>query len=115
MLDRFGEKGLLETTSILVTSEFGRTRTVNKNAGRDHWARAMCALMAGGSVSGGRVVGATDEKAEGPLADGYSPDDLAATFLRNISINPKRNTKPTSAQVVFMRARSADRNDRAAP
>ncbi|MCA9216025.1 MAG: DUF1501 domain-containing protein [Planctomycetales bacterium] len=90
MLDRFSEKGLLESTSILVTGEFGRTPKVNKNAGRDHWARAMCALMAGGSVSGGQVVGSTDDKAEGPLGDGFSPDDLAATFLKNIGVDPKK-------------------------
>lgn len=90
MLDRFGEKGLLESTSILVTGEFGRTPKVNENAGRDHWARAMCALIAGGSVAGGQVVGATDDKAEGPLGNGFSPDDLAATFLKNIGVDPKK-------------------------
>jgi hypothetical protein len=49
----------------------------------------MCALMAGGSVTGGQVVGASDEKAEGPSGDGYTPDDLAATYFRNIGIDPK--------------------------
>ena len=90
MLDRLGEQGRLESTSILVTGEFGRTPKVNNNAGRDHWARAMCALMAGGSVNAGQVVGSTDAKAEGPMGDGFSPDDLAATFLQNIGINPKK-------------------------
>ncbi len=90
MLDRLEEQGRLESTSILVTGEFGRTPKVNNNAGRDHWARAMCALMAGGSVKPGQVVGATDSKAEGPLDQGFTPDDLAATFLTNIGIDPKR-------------------------
>ncbi|MGV3483410.1 MAG: DUF1501 domain-containing protein [Planctomycetaceae bacterium] len=90
MLDRLEEKRQLESTSILVTGEFGRTPKVNANAGRDHWARAMCALMAGGSVRAGQVVGATDERAEGPAEVGYSPDDLAATFLTNIGIDPKK-------------------------
>lgn len=90
MLDRFSEKGLLDSTSVLVTGEFGRTPKVNKNAGRDHWARAMSSLLVGGNVRGGQVVGATDEKAVGPLNDGYSPDDLAATFLKNIGIDPKK-------------------------
>ena len=90
MLDRLAERGLLDSTSILVTGEFGRTPKVNKNAGRDHWARAMCALMAGGDVHGGQVVGKTEKKAEGPLGDGFTPDDLAATFLKNIGIDPKK-------------------------
>lgn len=90
MFDRFSEKGLMESTSILVTGEFGRTPKVNKNAGRDHWAQAMCALMAGGSVHAGQVLGSTDSKAAGPSGDGFSPDDLAASFLQNIGIDPKR-------------------------
>jgi hypothetical protein len=90
MLDRLGDQGLLKSTSILVTGEFGRTPKVNDNAGRDHWARAMCALMAGGNVSGGQVIGKTTDKAEGPDGDGFSPDDLAATFLQNTGVDPKK-------------------------
>ncbi|MCP4782531.1 MAG: DUF1501 domain-containing protein [Fuerstiella sp.] len=89
LLDRLDEQGRLESTSILVTGEFGRTPKVNSKAGRDHWARAMSALMAGGDVRGGQVIGATDEKAEGPAGDGFTPDDLAASFLHNIGIDPK--------------------------
>ncbi|OYW20957.1 MAG: hypothetical protein B7Z55_06385 [Planctomycetales bacterium 12-60-4] len=89
LFDRLDERGLLASTSILVTGEFGRTPKVNGNAGRDHWARAMCALLAGGSVQTGQVIGRTDDKAQGPDGTGYSPDDLAATFLKNIGINPK--------------------------
>ena len=90
MLDRLHKNGLFESTSILVTGEFGRTPKVNKNAGRDHWARAMCELMAGGGIRGGQVAGSMDDKAEGPIGDGFSPDDLAATFLKNIGIDPKK-------------------------
>jgi hypothetical protein len=89
LLDRLGGKGLLESTPILVTGEFGRTPKVNGKAGRDHWARAMCAMMAGGSTNRGRVIGATDDKAQGPIDRGFSPDDLAASFFRNIGIDPK--------------------------
>lgn len=89
MLDRLDDQGLLASTSILVTGEFGRTPKVNGNAGRDHWARAMSALMAGGSVQTGQVLGATDDKAQGPSGHGFSPDDLAATFLQNIGVNPR--------------------------
>ena len=89
LLDRLDSKGLLESTSVLVTGEFGRTPKVNARVGRDHWAQAMCALMAGGDVRGGQVLGATDDKAQGPLGDGFTPDDLAATFFRNIGIDPK--------------------------
>ena len=90
MLNRLDEQGLLSSTSILVTGEFGRTPKVNPQAGRDHWARAMCALMAGGSVSAGQVIGSTDDRAEGPQDDGFTPDDLAATFLQNVGVDPKK-------------------------
>jgi hypothetical protein len=88
MLGTLGDKGLLDTTSILVTGEFGRTPKVNGNAGRDHWARAMFALLAGGGIQGGTVVGASDDKAAEPAGKGYSPDDLAATFFRSLGIDP---------------------------
>ncbi len=89
LLDRLGGKGLLDSTSILVTGEFGRTPKVNGNSGRDHWARAMCSMLAGGSVNGGQVIGETDAKAEGPVGEGFTPDDLAASFFQNIGIDPK--------------------------
>lgn len=89
MFDRLGSQGLLDTTSILITGEFGRTPKVNNNAGRDHWSRAMCSLMAGAEINTGQVVGATDAQAAGPAHEGFSPDDLAATFFKSIGIDPR--------------------------
>jgi hypothetical protein len=89
LLTRLSERGRLESTAVMVTGEFGRTPKVNQRSGRDHWARAMCSLMAGGDVRGGQVIGETDDKAQGPLNDGFQPDDLAASFYRNIGIDPK--------------------------
>lgn len=89
MLDRLHERGRLDSTAVLVTGEFGRTPKVNGSAGRDHWSRAMCSLMAGGGVRAGQVLGATDDKAAGPAGDGFTPDDLAASFFANIGIDPK--------------------------
>lgn len=89
LMDRLDERGLLASTSILVTGEFGRTPKINGRAGRDHWARAMNALLLGGSIDGGQVVGATDERAAGPVDAGFTPDDLAASFYLNAGIDPK--------------------------
>ncbi|MEL7267924.1 MAG: DUF1501 domain-containing protein, partial [Planctomycetota bacterium] len=89
LLDRLEERQLIASTAIMAAGEFGRTPKINASGGRDHWARAMCALVAGGSVRGGKVVGATDATASEPDAIGYSPDDLAATFYANIGIDPK--------------------------
>ena len=88
-LDRLSERGLLQSTTVLVTGEFGRTPKINKKAGRDHWARAMTSLLAGGGIQTGQVVGETNDKAEEPEGEGFTPDDLAATFYSAIGINPK--------------------------
>lgn len=84
------DKGLLDSTAVLVTGEFGRTPKINATAGRDHWPRAMFALMAGGDVQGGQVLGATDATASEPADGGWTPDDVAASFYRNIGIDPHK-------------------------
>ena len=89
LLDRLEERGLLSSTAVMASGEFGRTPKINKTGGRDHWARAMCALMAGGNVRGGQVIGETDATAAEPASVGYSPDDLAASFFANIGISPE--------------------------
>src|SRR5205807_6329956 len=72
------QKGLLETTAVFVSGEFGRTPKINKDAGRDHYPRSMCVLLGGGGMKGGQVVGASDDKAMAPASgDGISPDDVA--------------------------------------
>ncbi len=84
------QKGLLDSTAVFVTGEFGRTPKINTRSaegGRDHYPRCMFMLMAGGGVRGGQVIGESDEKATGPKHDGISPDDVAASFYHNLGIN----------------------------
>ncbi len=88
-LERLRQRGRFESTSIMVTGEFGRTPKVNDKSGRDHWARAMTAILAGGGIQTGQVAGATDATASEPEGTGFTPDDLAATFYRSIGIDPK--------------------------
>jgi len=85
------QRGLLESTAVLVTGEFGRTPKINERSaegGRDHYPRCMFMLMAGGGVRGGQVIGESDQKAAAPKHDGFSPDDVAATFYHNLGIDP---------------------------
>ena len=89
LFDRLKERGLFESTAIMVAGEFGRTPQINVQGGRDHWARAMFALMAGGDIRGGQVIGETDAKAAEPKNESVSPEDLAASFFQNIGIDPK--------------------------
>lgn len=83
------DRGLLDTTLVVVTGEFGRTPRINKNAGRDHWGPAFTVLLGGGGVKGGVVVGKTDARAEKPASDPYGPEDLFATMYSLMGIDPK--------------------------
>jgi hypothetical protein len=101
LLRTLSERGLLDTTSVLVTGEFGRTPKVNGNAGRDHWARTMFALLAG-PVRAGQVLGASDDRAAEPKGTAYTPDDLAATFYHTLGIDPRREYQANTGRPVML-------------
>ena len=82
------DRGLLQKTLVVVTGEFGRTPRINKNAGRDHWGPAFTVLLGGGGVRGGRVIGASDDRAEKPAGDPHGPEDLAATMHHLLGVDP---------------------------
>ena len=87
------QKGLLESTSVYVTGEFGRTPKINMRSaegGRDHYPRCMFMLMGGGGIQGGQVVGESDKTAAGPKHDGIKPEDVAASFYHSLGINHKK-------------------------
>jgi hypothetical protein len=84
------QKGLMKKTAVMVTGEFGRTPKINSRSaegGRDHYPRCMFMLMAGGKVRGGQVIGASDENATQPANEAITPDDVAASFYRNLGID----------------------------
>lgn len=83
------DRGLLQKTFVLVTGEFGRTPRINKDAGRDHWGPSTAIALGGGGIQGGRVIGASDERAEKPATTPYGPEDLAATIYYALGIDPK--------------------------
>jgi hypothetical protein len=83
------DRGLLDTTLVVISGEFGRTPRINKNAGRDHWGPAFTVLVGGGGIKGGVVVGKTDARAEKPASDPYGPEDLFATMFTLLGIDPK--------------------------
>jgi hypothetical protein len=93
-------RGLLDETIVLCAGEFGRTPRVNGLAGRDHWARSMAVLLAGGGMPGGVVVGATDERGMAPTKDACSPDDLAATIFRRLGFCPHHEVRAASGRPI---------------
>jgi len=82
-------RGLLEKTIVIVTGEFGRTPRINGNAGRDHWGGGFTVAIGGGGIQGGRIVGASTDRAEGPKDSPHGPEDLNATIYHLLGINPK--------------------------
>ncbi len=83
------ERGLLDETLILVTTEFGRTPKVNSGAGRDHWPRVFSIAMAGGGIKGGYVHGASDALAADPAEKPVTIADYAATLYQLLGIDPE--------------------------
>jgi hypothetical protein len=80
---------MLENTIVYCAGEFGRTPKVNKNVGRDHWARSMAAVLAGGGFKSGHVHGSTDAQGMAPAKDPVCPDDISASIFQNLGIDPK--------------------------
>lgn len=104
LLRALDAKGLLESTTVFVTGEFGRTPKINQRTGRDHYPRAMFCLLAGGGIQGGQVVGESDAKGEGPKDRKISPDDVAATFYHTLGIDHRQEFHtPTGRPVMITR------------
>jgi hypothetical protein len=88
LVEDLADRGLLDSTLVVATGEFGRTPQVNKSGGRDHWPDCYTAVLAGGGVTGGAVYGASDRIGAYPAADPATPADVAATIFWRLGIDP---------------------------
>ena len=89
------DRGLLEKTLIVWVGEFGRTPRVNPRGGRDHWPRNFNALLAGGGIRGGQVIGETAKDGMGITKDPVSVPDLFSTICKSLHVDPaKENMSP---------------------
>ena len=87
LISDLDERGLLDSTLIMVTSEFGRTPKVNATAGRDHFARVFSTMVAGGGITRGHIFGSTDATASEPERDPVAVEDLLTTVYHQMGIN----------------------------
>ena len=94
LLEDLHQRGLDKDVSVVMWGEFGRTPTINKDAGRDHWPRVSCAMLSCGGVKTGQVIGATDrlggEAVERPVYFG----EVFATLYHNLGIDVNKVTIP---------------------
>jgi hypothetical protein len=80
------DRGLLDSTLILMMGEFGRSPVMTATGGRGHWTNVMSMIVAGGGLRHGQVIGRTDDKGYGIAAGRIAPEDLAATTFRHLGI-----------------------------
>jgi uncharacterized protein (DUF1501 family) len=99
LLTDLDQRGMLDTTLVMLCGEFSRTPKMNDGGnggapgskgtpGRDHWGNSMFCLLAGGGVKGGRIVGATDRKGERPVDCVATVGDLHATVYQILGVDP---------------------------
>ena len=88
LVEDLHQRGLDKDCTVVVWGEFGRTPKISSNVGRDHWPQVNCALLAGGGMKTGQVIGATDRIAGEAVSRPVTWGELFATLYRNLGIDP---------------------------
>ena len=83
-------RGMLESTLVMISSEFGRTPKINGTAGRDHWPKVFSVVLAGGGIKQGQVYGKSDATASEPEEDALTVEDLAHTVYHCLGIDAEK-------------------------
>jgi hypothetical protein len=86
LIEDLADRGLLEETLVWVNAEFGRTPSINKSAGRDHWPWVYSLVLAGAGVRAGTIYGASDNSAAYPTDRPHHPKDMAATIYHLLGV-----------------------------
>jgi uncharacterized protein (DUF1501 family) len=86
------ERGMIDDVTIVAWGEFGRTPRINDQGGRDHWPRVGPAILAGGGMPAGQVIGSTDRTASAVTERPVTYQDVFATLYRNLGIDALRTT-----------------------
>ena len=90
LLEDLHERGMLESTLVIVGTEFGRTPEINVNDGRDNWPNAFSLVLGGGGVEGGRVIGATDRNCKEVTDKPIEVPELIATIYHKLGIDYRK-------------------------
>ena len=94
------ERGLLDTTLVIMMGEMGRTPQINNRAGRDHWSMTQTVLWAGGGIQAGQVIGATDKHCAFPTTEPYGVEDVICTLFHQLGVDTtKTYTSPLGRPV----------------
>jgi uncharacterized protein (DUF1501 family) len=90
LINDLDRRGMLDKTLVMVSSEFGRSPKINKDAGRDHWPRVFSVAFAGGGFKRGYIHGSSDPTGAEPDNDPLSVADMAATVFTQLGIKPDK-------------------------
>ncbi len=84
LLDDLEQRGMLEKTLVVLTGDFGRTPTINRNGGRDHWANLCTLALFGGGLKMGQVIGQSDRQNRAPASTPIGPHHLLSTIMHHL-------------------------------
>jgi len=96
------ERGLADDVSVVMWGEFGRTPRINKNAGRDHWPSSGFALLAGGGMKTGQVIGESDSRGERPKGAPVTPSHVLSTLYTNLGIDPGATVNDSTGRPMYL-------------
>jgi hypothetical protein len=102
LLTDLQERGLDKDVCVVAWGEMGRTPKIDNEGGRDHWAGAGCALLAGGGLRTGQVVGATDRRGGSPVTRPYTPQNVLATLYHVLGIDPATTLPDHTGRPIFL-------------
>jgi hypothetical protein len=94
LIEDLENRGLLDDISVVCWGEFGRTPKINGSAGRDHWPQVSCALLAGGAMRHGQVIGTTNRLGEHPISRPVHFEEVFATLYKSLGLEPDQVTLP---------------------
>jgi hypothetical protein len=94
LVEDLHQRGLDKDCTVVALGEFGRTPKISPAVGRDHWPQVNCALLAGGGMKTGQVIGATDKLAGEATSRPVTYGELFATLYHNLGIDVGRTTLP---------------------
>ena len=92
LIDDLEVRGILQDVAVVVWGEFGRTPRINKDAGRDHWPQVSCALLFGGGMRTGQVIGSTNRLGEHAKDRPVEFGEVIGTLYHTMGLDPMNNT-----------------------
>jgi uncharacterized protein (DUF1501 family) len=102
LIEDLHQRGLEKDVVVIVWGEFGRSPRINKDAGRDHWLPAMSAVISGGGLPMGQVIGSTDARGEYPRDRPYKIANVLSTIYRTIGIDPAMTFRDGSGRPRYL-------------